>query len=144
MAAAQQGEELSGRFMQCFLYTRAPGLANDHFYAHPLDMVVNLDMNTQKVRPHPSQTRPFLSTLAPHQCQCSRKGDWAQSTTPASAQLRPCLLDIRPAAGALPCRNDCQHLSATVLGEVHALALECCIERSCCCEEFVADGGRLC
>lgn len=35
--------------MQCFLYTRAPGLANDHFYAHPLDMVVNLDMNTQKV-----------------------------------------------------------------------------------------------
>lgn len=111
VGAARQGEELSGRFMQCFLYTRAPGLANDHFYAHPLDMVVNLDMNTQKVRPHPSQTRPFLSALAPHQCHCSRKGDKAHSTTPVSAQLRPCLLDIRPAAGAQPGRNDYQQLS---------------------------------
>lgn len=28
--------------VQCFLYTRAPGMPDDNHYAHPLDMVVNL------------------------------------------------------------------------------------------------------
>ena len=56
--AATKGKELSGRYMQCFLYTRAPGMANDHFYAHPLDMVVNLDMNSHKVRAAASAACP--------------------------------------------------------------------------------------
>ena len=40
---------LNGRFIQCFLYTRTPGMPDDNHYAHPLDMVVNLDMNSRKV-----------------------------------------------------------------------------------------------
>lgn len=40
---------LDGRLIQCFLYTRTPGMAQDNHYAHPLDMVVNLDMNSRKV-----------------------------------------------------------------------------------------------
>lgn len=40
---------MGGRYIQCFLYTRSPGKPNDHQYAHPLDMVVNLDMNIQRV-----------------------------------------------------------------------------------------------
>jgi hypothetical protein len=48
--AVEPGEPfLPGRFIQCFLYTRTPGMPEDNHYAHPLDMVVNLDLNTRKV-----------------------------------------------------------------------------------------------
>ena len=40
---------LEGRLIQCFLYTRTPGMPDDNHYAHPLDMVVNLDLNSRKV-----------------------------------------------------------------------------------------------
>lgn len=50
VAAVEPGSPpLDGRLIQCFLYTRTPGMAQDNHYAHPLDMVVNLDMNTRKV-----------------------------------------------------------------------------------------------
>ncbi len=41
---------LEGRLIQCFLYTRTPGMAEDNHYAHPLDMVVNLDLNSRRAR----------------------------------------------------------------------------------------------
>ena len=52
--AVEPGEPmLEGRLIQCFLYTRTPGMAEDNHYAHPLDMVVNLDLNSRKARSMP-------------------------------------------------------------------------------------------
>ena len=52
--AADDSAELmnSGRIMQCFMYERKG--PNDNHYAHPLDLVVFLDMTTRRI----------LSTLA--------------------------------------------------------------------------------
>ena len=38
-----------GRYMQCFMYVRS--CPEDNHYAHPLDLVVVLDMNTKQVSP---------------------------------------------------------------------------------------------
>ena len=38
-----------GRYMQCFMYVRS--CPEDNHYAHPLDLVVVLDMNTKQVIP---------------------------------------------------------------------------------------------
>ena len=51
LRAVEPGQPpLEGRLIQCFLYTRTPGMAEDNHYAHPLDMVVNLDLNSRKAR----------------------------------------------------------------------------------------------
>jgi Cu2+-containing amine oxidase len=53
----------AGRIIQCFIYLRA-GSVHDNHYAHPLDLVVFLDMNTGRVlevlmQPNP----PFIPQL---------------------------------------------------------------------------------
>ena len=67
--------------MQCFMYARA-GSAHDNHYAHPLDLLVVLDMNTRAVldiQAHPLPPAiPALSTnyLAPlvHKERGTRSG----------------------------------------------------------------------
>ncbi len=46
--AAEESKYSDGRIIQCFMYVRS-GSVHDNHYAHPLDLVVFLDMNTGRV-----------------------------------------------------------------------------------------------
>jgi hypothetical protein len=63
MCAAEESKYPAGRIIQCFMYLRA-GSVHDNHYAHPLDLVVFLDMNTGRVLEtimHPNP--PFIPEL---------------------------------------------------------------------------------
>ena len=85
-AAAEESKYTTGRIMQCFMYARA-GSAHDNHYAHPLDLLVVLDMNTRAVldiQAHPLPPAiPALSTnyLAPlvHKERGTRSGAFPAS-----------------------------------------------------------------
>ena len=80
-AAAEESKYTTGRIMQCFMYARA-GSAHDNHYAHPLDLLVVLDMNTRavlEIQAHPQPPAiPALNTnyLAPlvHKERGTRSG----------------------------------------------------------------------
>ena len=46
--AAEDSKFQEGRIIQCFMYLRV-GSAQDNHYAHPLDLLVYLDMNSGRV-----------------------------------------------------------------------------------------------
>ena len=46
--AAEDSKFQEGRIIQCFMYLRV-GNAQDNHYAHPLDLLVYLDMNSGRV-----------------------------------------------------------------------------------------------
>lgn len=46
--SAEESKYSEGRIIQCFIYLRS-GSVHDNHYAHPLDLVVFLDMNTGRV-----------------------------------------------------------------------------------------------
>ena len=46
--AAEDSKYQEGRIIQCFMYLRV-GSAQDNHYAHPLDLLVYLDMNSGRV-----------------------------------------------------------------------------------------------
>ena len=87
--------------MQCFMYARA-GSAHDNHYAHPLDLLVVLDMNTRavlEIQAHPQPPAiPALNTnyLAPlvHNERGTRSGMPPFSLWRASPQLRSGLLAV--------------------------------------------------
>ena len=45
--ASELGKKEPGRFIQCFVYVRAS--PDDNFYAHPLDIVVVVELQTKRV-----------------------------------------------------------------------------------------------
>ena len=45
--ASELGHKEPGRYIQCFVYVRAS--PDDNFYAHPLDVVVVVELQTKKV-----------------------------------------------------------------------------------------------
>lgn len=47
MCTAVTDPSLRGRFIQCFMYLRQAPM--DNHYAHPLDLVVNLELHSRKV-----------------------------------------------------------------------------------------------
>lgn len=55
--AAEESKYSDGRIIQCFMYVRS-GSVHDNHYAHPLDLVVFLDMNTGRVLDTMMQANP--------------------------------------------------------------------------------------
>ncbi|BDA42557.1 Primary amine oxidase [Coccomyxa sp. Obi] len=54
---AEESKYSQGRIIQCFIYVRS-GSVHDNHYAHPLDLVVVLDMNTGRVLEALMQDKP--------------------------------------------------------------------------------------
>ena len=105
-AAAEESKYTTGRIMQCFMYARA-GSAHDNHYAHPLDLLVVLDMNTRAVLEVQAQplppTIPALSTnyLAPlvHKERGTRSGAHHPPVLLASLPLMQSSLAAQHSAG---------------------------------------------
>ena len=102
-----------GRYMQCFMYVRS--CPEDNHYAHPLDLVVVLDMNTKQVRALLPALAGCISWLCCLSWLCHRDLSVAPNLCSAGMHLLPAghaLLQAGSLSGVL-CKLLCDTASGT-------------------------------